>query len=192
MRVNNKGFTLIELLLSIGLISVIVTALFTFFISNFRNFDRNEGSITLQQNARSSIELMTEKIIESKGIFKVWDENKVDVTENYNNGEEISISAFVLDTLEYKVKTNVYDKSVFFITKAPTEDYKKIEFGWVKDNHGLGYSQTTNQANMEVAYYIENIKIKKLNSNGVTITLDFKKDKNSTKPLDTNIYFRNE
>ncbi|MBS4536192.1 prepilin-type N-terminal cleavage/methylation domain-containing protein [Clostridium sp. D2Q-14] len=191
MKSNNKGFTLIELLVSISLLSLIIISIFSFFLSNLNNFDKTENDIILHQNARSSIEFITDKVMESKGISKVWDDDRNDVSYNYQNGEEIFISAFLLDTCEYKSDNHIYNKSIFTINKLKDEDIKKIKFGWVNDKYINTYYHYVVQANMEVSFYIDKIKLQKLNSNSINIVLYFKKDDYVIEPVETNIYFRN-
>jgi len=88
---NNKGFTLIELLISLGLISVVVLAVVSFFISYVKANDTVSNMTELQYEARKVVSFMSEKFMSSEGIVWISDEltnQNPDVNNQYDKASK--------------------------------------------------------------------------------------------------------
>ena len=64
---KNEGYTLIELLIILAVAGILLSAIMTFFITNFRNFNRETDDLHAQNQANKAMEFLTEKIIETSG-----------------------------------------------------------------------------------------------------------------------------
>lgn len=64
---KNEGYTLIELLIILAVAGILLSAIMTFFITNFRNFNRETDDLHAQTQANKAMEFLTEKIIETSG-----------------------------------------------------------------------------------------------------------------------------
>lgn len=68
---KNEGYTLIELLIILAVAGLLLTAIMTFFITNFRTFNRETDDLHAQTQANKAMEFLTEKIIETSGYIIV-------------------------------------------------------------------------------------------------------------------------
>ncbi|CAH2214667.1 PilW family protein [Tepidibacter aestuarii] len=74
---KNKGFTLIELLIVCAIAGVVISAVGSFFISNYKIFFRSEKQIRTQEQAQKSVNEIVDKVRETKGVRTVEkDSNK--------------------------------------------------------------------------------------------------------------------
>ncbi|MCT4595177.1 MAG: prepilin-type N-terminal cleavage/methylation domain-containing protein [Anaeromicrobium sp.] len=101
---NNKGFTLIELLIVIGIMGVIITAIFSFFISNLKTFNRADDHIQAQNNAQAAMNIIIGDIIGGQGLVR-----------NENNRVVLKIS-------DAKSITYDYDKDDQSISRRDTSE----------------------------------------------------------------------
>lgn len=63
---NKKGFTLIELIVILGLASIVMLAVMSFFIANYRSYNRLNTESELQYQSQYIINFMTDKILETE------------------------------------------------------------------------------------------------------------------------------
>lgn len=59
---DSKGFTLVEILIALALMSIITTAIYQLYISNYKTWVSQDLVTEMQQNARFSIDLMTREM----------------------------------------------------------------------------------------------------------------------------------
>jgi prepilin-type N-terminal cleavage/methylation domain-containing protein len=63
---NKKGFTLIELIVILALASIVMLAVMSFFIANYRSYNMLNTESELQYQSQNIINFMTDKILETK------------------------------------------------------------------------------------------------------------------------------
>ena len=63
---DNKGFTLIELIVILGLATIVMGAVMSFFIANYRSYNRLNTESELQYQSQYIINFMTDKILEAE------------------------------------------------------------------------------------------------------------------------------
>lgn len=185
MRCNQKGFTLVELLLSLGLLGVVVLIIFPFLISNLNNYKRNEVELTLQQNSRTATEFIFKELIDAKSIIAINDK-KPNAFSNYS---EIDIYSIVFSIVEEKNRYGYICNRKMFEIKG-SEDGNKLTYGVIRK------SFISNYTNMEVAFYIDKMKVKPIMDDydrqiGIIFTLYLEKDGYSIMPVKSSVYFRN-
>ncbi len=75
---NKKGFTLVELLLALGIMGIVLSAIFTFFIFNYKSFVRGENQVEAQYQSQIAMNELIENIMDAEKIAVADLENKVD------------------------------------------------------------------------------------------------------------------
>ncbi|WP_130807155.1 PilW family protein [Senegalia massiliensis] len=187
--INKKGFTLIELLLVLGIIGIVSTMVFSIFITNIKNFERNQKKIEVQQNMRTAVEFMSREVIETKGILEIKDinRNKINIEElkKYKN-KEIEIKYIIFSTLLETRDRYEYNRKIFALKS------NKLVYGHIRKNMN---NITETSANMEISFYINKITIEPIldeldNQKGISFTI-YTKERYDIKPIKTSIYFRN-
>jgi len=68
---GKRGFTLIELLVVLGLAGIVISVVMSFFIANYKNYERINNESELQYQSQFMINYMTNKILGSKKIVSV-------------------------------------------------------------------------------------------------------------------------
>ncbi|RKD27890.1 prepilin-type N-terminal cleavage/methylation domain-containing protein [Caminicella sporogenes DSM 14501] len=104
---NNKhGFTLVEVLISIAIMGIILSAVFSFFLSNYKTFIKSDNQIEAQYQAQIAMNELVENIMEAEAlvvadlgnrignkypvktlVFKIYDEER-DVYIKYEYKED--------------------------------------------------------------------------------------------------------
>lgn len=65
IRIQQHGFTLVEVMIALVLASLVILAVVSLFLGNFRNYRMEEGNARIQENGRFALEILTENIRES-------------------------------------------------------------------------------------------------------------------------------
>lgn len=78
---DQKGFTLIELIVILGLATIVMGAVMSFFIANYRSYNRLNTESELQYQSQYIINFMTDKILaaekyEEDGKYKFYVDDK--------------------------------------------------------------------------------------------------------------------
>ena len=72
LEVNQKrGYTLIELLIIIAVAGILISAIMTFFLINFRTFNRETDDLRAQAQASKAMEFVVGNIMGSRGVVGV-------------------------------------------------------------------------------------------------------------------------
>lgn len=168
--INKKGFTLIELLLALGILGIVSTVIFSIFITNTNNFERNQKRIEVQQNMRTTVEFMSREAMISKGIYQI------NGSSEFKTDKIVTIHSIVFNM----IKKDNHKYSTFEVNKG--------------DNSALNYGKFLNTTNNVVAYYIKKMTVKLIlqdnNVKGMVFTL-YTDEKYNIKPVTTSVYFRN-
>ena len=87
LKINRKGFSLIEMMVSLGILSLIIIGLVTFFSGGTRSWVTGQYQLEAQRNARFAIDRMAREIREGK-----------EVKSGSNVAVTVSIPEFKTDT----------------------------------------------------------------------------------------------
>ena len=75
---DQKGFTLIELIVILGLTTIVMGAVMSFFIANYRSYNRINTESELQYQSQYIINFMTDKILGTNQIVSVNRNSDID------------------------------------------------------------------------------------------------------------------
>lgn len=70
---NQKGLSLIELIVSMAILGMIITAIFSFSQFNYRQFNETEASVELQGNLRTAMNKITRELSEGTKLYGHYD-----------------------------------------------------------------------------------------------------------------------
>lgn len=105
VKLNEKGVTLIELILVISLITIIITPIFSFFIMNFKTFNKEDKKIELSYESQTALESIMEKAIVSKGV-KYYTQSDGKMTIEFSGLEKTEKFSLSNNTLYYYYGSN--------------------------------------------------------------------------------------
>lgn len=168
---NIKGFTLVELLVVLGLGSIILTMVFSFFMNNLKSFDRSEDELDLQYNSQYAMDYITEIANQAKGISYI---ESIDYTNMTASNEAVSIN------------------QITFVVEYSDESTGNVSFSIDSSQNQLNSSDSVNS----IANYIEEIIVTPWNNesfnqtSGVILRIKLTK-RGSDKLIESQINFRN-
>lgn len=179
-KTSKKGFTLIELVISLGLAGIILSAVYTFWISNISMFRFNDKDIELQQQAQFIIGFLEDKVIESTGIIYLQDSNGI--IRHEANGK-VNLKKII-----FKNVPESADKGyIFQLSRDPKYNYYNLKYG-------VGLTGTPT---VEVGNYIEKIEVEPIpldsiytEAKGLSFEIFFNFD-GKMKAFRTQLFFRN-
>lgn len=123
---NNKGITLIELIVTLALASIILTFVMSFFITNVKSYETINYETDVQYQSQSTINFMTNKILEAKDFVGLVGEI---YKFEHNNGKyfgfkkdhEVIIYYEDVSDLSKSVDIGKYIKNLEIITNSDSE-----------------------------------------------------------------------
>ena len=151
-KVDNKGFTLIEMLVSVLITGLMMLGVATFVSSSRMSFSKVNTSVSLQEEASTTVKFLNEIVIESKE----WGQ----ITTTYSSGSDSSeMYVLWLRALDNESSdASDREECMYFIIWEKANDcirYKKVEIGT-----GTGqFDKATylGKANDERVAYINNL-----------------------------------
>ncbi len=66
---NKKGFTLLELIISMAILSIVMSAIYSFFLSDYKSLNRVSSEVEIQTQAEKAIEKITNIGMESSSVI---------------------------------------------------------------------------------------------------------------------------
>lgn len=164
---SNKGFALVEMMVVLGLIGLILLPLFAFLMNNINMYNRADDEIELQYQGQMAMNTLIDKIIETKGIYRVYGKNRTNITNS--------------------IKNNSIGKVIF------KKDGKNLCF---EHKFSELFYGNNSWANVVYADFIEDFQIEPIggpyeNCKGIKIKIKCKKNK-SLLTVTNQIYFRNQ
>ncbi|SHH46187.1 PilW family protein [Tepidibacter thalassicus] len=128
---NIRGFTLIELLIVLAIASIVIGAVNSFFISNYKLFYRGNDQIILQDEVQKAMDEIIDKAMETEGVLSAKGKNNEDIS---NSSEEYEISSITFERSEGDLTIEYDDNSIYYkynsqprVKIAKHIDYLKIE-----------------------------------------------------------------
>ncbi|MBF8982646.1 prepilin-type N-terminal cleavage/methylation domain-containing protein [Lutibacter sp. B2] len=84
IKKNNQGFTLIELLVALGIMGIVISAIFSFFIFNYKTFLRADKQVEVQYEAQIAMNELIDRVIDVQKIVKIEPEIEDEQWHNIN------------------------------------------------------------------------------------------------------------
>lgn len=175
MLIKRKGVTLIELLITLGIVSIVLSSIYTFLFTNYNTLNSVNNDLELQSQGEKAINFMIDSIIEGYGVVEVKATDGSDVVSSTES--EIS---------KLSVKKDTY-VSIFELRNGV------LYYGEVALE-----TDTNEKANKEICHSIKSIIITTLPSDrsfsncaGLKIKITMKSGK-TEKVFVNEIYMRNK
>lgn len=139
---GQEGFTLVELLVVLGIMGIILSAIFSFFLSNVKTFHRADNQMEAQYHAQMAMSQLVDYIVGAEGInhlpegaaitypvsFKVSANDIIDIDHiiqiDYKNNELIFYERQSLSGLVEK--TNTFGKNITNLSISPLANNKGV------------------------------------------------------------------
>lgn len=102
IRNNSKGFTLVELLVSLGIFGLVLSAIFSFLLFNYKIFYKADEQIEVQYQAQIAMNELIDNIIDAEGIAQ--DENGYGIIEPIINNDLYND----VNRIVFKINDNKY------------------------------------------------------------------------------------
>ncbi len=176
VKMKKKGFTMVELLVSLGISSIVVGLIFSFFISNYKGYKSVRNNSEMHFQAQYILNFMSGKIIDSNSISSA----RVN-TDNY------SMTAVRSAGVEYPV-----DKVSF---KYGTENENYV-FHIINNTVRYGKGEKEINPTVELGDYVDKMYVSVLrdesfqNAKAVKLKLVMKKDEQMYEAFQA-VYIRN-
>lgn len=108
---KNKGFTMIELLVSLGLSSIVVGLIFSFFIGNYKGYKSIRNDSELHFQSQYILNFMADKIINSNSVSLIRGEASIYSMTLTRNAE----TEYLLKKISFKFGSESDENYVFHI-----------------------------------------------------------------------------
>jgi type II secretory pathway component PulJ len=177
MRQRKRGVTVLELIISMGILAILTTVIFSVFLSNHKSLSRTEVKSELQQEAQQVLEKISKSGMQAEKIYSISNtENLID--KNTANAS-ISNLSFVTDSGE----------RFTFSFNSLTKELKYTDSAIV--NKLLG----SNVSDFRASIINSTASTNYSNCTGLKLTLVLSKRASGSEIIDyevtTNVYFRN-
>ncbi|MBF8982643.1 type II secretion system protein [Lutibacter sp. B2] len=117
IKKNNQGFTLVELLVVLGIMGIIISAMFSFFLSNYKTFYRADDQVEAQYEAQIATNKLIDNVIDAQKIALVqptieddqWHNiNKIIFKKGFVNNKEkewiLTTDEYDLNIIQFQIK----------------------------------------------------------------------------------------
>ncbi|MFD3156361.1 prepilin-type N-terminal cleavage/methylation domain-containing protein [Haloimpatiens sp. FM7330] len=166
LKNKHKGFTLIEVIIALAIFIIIITMLYSFFLSNYKVFRSTETNVELRNEGEKAVEQLSKEAMQSSKIIELEDVNGNDILENKN---EVMIKC---------IKFKNSDNSCKFLIEG-----------------NVLYSIKENKKK-QISKYIKNVNVKSIGSEvfkeaaGINIIINLQMHKEQ-ESISTRVEFRN-
>lgn len=120
MTYNKKGFTLIEMLVALGLFSIIISLVITFFTNSLKNYNSIHSEVELEFQAQYILNFMFDKIMESESVAMVRKDDIREYSLTYIRSPKDELST---NKIAFKYGNLINENYVFHIVN------KSIRYG---------------------------------------------------------------
>ena len=111
---KNKGFTMIELLISLGISSIVIGLIFSFFTVNYKSYKSIRNDSELQFQAQYILNYMADKIINSSSVSLIRGEAAIYSMTLVRNAE----TEYPVHKISFKFGNNSDENYVFHIVNS--------------------------------------------------------------------------
>jgi prepilin-type N-terminal cleavage/methylation domain-containing protein len=165
--INNKGFTLVELIVVIAILSVVIGAIFSFFLFENKIFYKSTDKFDIQSDLRLSLSVLSKELRNSTDLDLIDRTDALDdISNKVTNNYVIIADDGTLKIYEYS--TSINDYNITSYGSNIDDDILKSYFSIV-DNTKLGINLSANLNaelfNLDTQILLNNFKI-----NGTIIT----------------------
>ncbi|MEL7598423.1 MAG: prepilin-type N-terminal cleavage/methylation domain-containing protein, partial [Clostridiaceae bacterium] len=129
-KLKKRGLTLIELLITLGIISVVFTTIFSLFITNYKSLNKSQLEVELQSEAQKSMEKITNKVLQANKISELKD---ISNNSKIKDSAEVVISSISFDDKAYGFSLN-NDKLIDENNNEIARNVKEIKIKPVPEN----------------------------------------------------------
>lgn len=155
---NKKGFTLIELIVILALAGIVIVGVMSFFIANYRSYDRINTESELQYQSQYIINYMTNKILEANKI------KSVNGSEDESGETNVNNIVFEHGADEFKFEIDGNNKIIFTDINGNAKELSgnetelimtPIPAGKFTDAYGLKFTLVIENSNKKQNYSAE-------------------------------------
>lgn len=184
MRKKKSGFTLIELMISLGILSIILALVYSFFLSSQKNMSRTQVKSDLQLQAQGILDYVSKKGMQAQSINSIT-----------GAAGSINLTTSAPDTLV---------KEIRFLNDTESYSFNLTNFDSENNTYDLNYTEQPSASTKKIGQYVKDIKISIINGDASTnygncsalkVTIDLSKKGANNETFDysvtTNVYFRN-
>lgn len=129
-KLKKRGLTLIELLITLGIISVVFTTIFSLFITNYKSLNKSQLEVELQSEAQKFVEKITNKVLQANKISELKDTSN---NSKIKDSAEVLISSISFDDKVYGFSLN-NDKLIDKNNNEIARNVKEIKIKPVPEN----------------------------------------------------------
>lgn len=129
-KLKKRGLTLIELLITLGIISVVFTTIFSLFITNYKSLNKSQLEVELQSEAQKSVEKITNKVLQ---VNKISELKNISNNSKVKDSAEVIISSISFDDKAYGFSLN-NDKLIDENNNEIARNVKEIKIKPVPEN----------------------------------------------------------
>jgi len=121
LKINRKGFSLIEMMVSLGILSLIIIGLVTFFSGGTRSWVTGQYQLEAQRNARLAMDRMVREIREADYIVSSSISSSIDFHTPFHGNISYSLSVNDLKRGSNTVINNVLTLDFSYFDNSGTE-----------------------------------------------------------------------
>jgi len=111
IKINRKGFSLIEMMVALGILSLIIIGLVTFFSGGTRAWVTGQYQLEAQRNARLAMDRMVKEIREGKNVKSSSDGDTITILYTDLPEKEFRRDGFTLREGSSSLIENLIDKN---------------------------------------------------------------------------------
>ncbi|OPJ56339.1 PilW family protein [Alkalithermobacter paradoxus] len=129
---NKRGFTIIELLISLGIVSIVFSIIFSFFTMNFNMFKKSNDIIDIQNEGQIAMAKIVNIAMVSSGISNIYDYNNInqdDTKDKISLGKIIFKEGDIFQVKEGNLKHNgnIIANHIKNIKVSPIDDISFLQ-----------------------------------------------------------------
>jgi len=170
IKINRKGFSLIEMMVALGILSLIIIGLVTFFSGGTRAWVTGQYQLEAQRNARLAMDRMVREIREGKSISS--DSNVTKAKVNY-------LTSFGKNPVTYQLNGTTIEREVNSAYNQVIDNVQSLAFKYL------------DSSDTEVVLPLTPEKALEISKVHIELEVDVDKDDSPDITLNTDVNLRN-